>query len=463
MKLKNKILILGILATIFYFFMTLIPYRLNSIGLPRIVAFLLFINFGLQLIYLLTWRQILKHPLEKKLIKLIIFFTIIFSLILILIPPIGSRDVYNYILRARIFTVYHENPYLLTTENFPDDIFFSFSPPQWNYLSMQYGPLWSVISIIFSFLAKNNFFWNVFFYKILALLTNFGIIYFLSKILKKTSPAYELTGIYLYAWNPLILFETLNNAHNDILMVFFVIVAIYLFMQKKFIFSMIILFSSVLVKYITIILLPIFLILIIKETCSLREKIKFLLKIMIVFSLITIIFYFPFWEGLKTFNGLLLQSRLENIKNLSLFTFFIFGGLYGIKKFFFWSTKFILDITRIIGGVIFFILYCWQLIHLKKTCARNIIYYIFLILSFLTLTLVFLQPWYFLWLLPLAILINNPYITLSVFAFTFIGLISYTPFDMSFSMALTFIIILFLSIIFGKRYFLIDFFSKKIK
>lgn len=459
MILKNKILILGGISCIFYAFLAYIPFGFGTLSTPpidpKILSFLFFINLGLFLIYLLTFRLLKKEPASPKLVRVIVLFSLLFSIILLLLPSIGSADIFNYIFRARVFTVYGENPYLVTTENFPQDIFNHFSPKEWNYLPMQYGPLWAGISIGFSTLAKDSFFWNQFLYKLLALVINLGMIYFIGKILSLTSPDYKITGLFLYAWNPFILFEVINNAHNDIFLIFLAIVALYLLLKKRHLWSLIFLLLSVLIKYISLLLFPFFIIFIFKEMINKRERIKFFVKAAFALALIVFLFYLPFWEGWQTLQGLFLQSDIASFINLSLFPSFIFGGAYLLSNFFSWSYQDIIQIVRFGGISIFAIIYFWQL---KKSFpdkdSSGFIYRNFLILFLYTIfAVVFLRSWYFLWTLPLAILIDKKYFLHFIFLITFLGLFSYSIVVISILFLLLFVVLLLIQPFVKERFF----------
>lgn len=459
MKARTKLIFLGLVAAIFCALLGFIPFWFGNLTIPplspKILLFFLLVNLGACLIYLSAFKLIKQSNNPEKLIKIIILFTLVFSIILLLLPAIGSADIFNYIFRARVFTVYDKNPYLVTTADFPNDIFYDFSPKLWNVLPMQYGPPWAALSICFSFIAKNNFFWNQFLYKLLALLTNFGIIYFIYKIVSLIKPAYKINGLLLYAWNPLILFEVINNGHNDILLVFFMLAAIYFLLKKKYLFSLILLLFSILIKYVTLFLLPVFLIFIFKKIVTSKDRIVLMIKAGLIVVLITILFYLPFWSGPETLQGIFKQSKLMSFMNLSLFPSLLFGLNYSLSGLLHWSFTNIMQNVRYLGWVLFLIIYLWQLrLCLKIKTEQEFIYRNFLILFVYIIYAVFsLQPWYFLWALPLASLIDQRYFPAFILLITLTGLLSYTFIVISLISIITFVILFFGTIITKKNYF----------
>ena len=423
--------------------------------------FLLLINLFLALAYWVTFKTA-KSSNGKSIGRIIILFSIAFSLILILIPPMGSADVYNYTYRARVQTVYNENPYIAATENYTDDMFYNFSPKEWNYLTMQYGPLWTSISIGFSSIAKDSFFWNIFLYKLLALFSFFGTAYFIRKILQIINPDKEARGLFLFLWNPLVLFEAINNAHNDMFMIFIVVAAIYLLIKKKYFIALLVLLLSVLLKYITLILVPIFLFFILKDIPQLRKKVKFILKTGISAVAIIVLFYIPFWEGPEIFNGLFQQSQIFTFFNFSLFPGLIFGMAYLIGNNLSWSYDLLSDISRYFSLVAFIFLYFWQIKNYIQNKSRDFIYYTFLALFvYVIFYLTYLQPWYFIWLISLAILVEKKYFLQFIFICTLAGFLSYTIIMNSLIYILIFIVLLFTSFIVKRNYFK-DFLNLKI-
>jgi len=423
--------------------------------------FLLLTNLLLVLTYWVTFRSS-DYTKEKNVGKIIIAFSIAFSIILIMTPPMGSADVYNYTYRARVQTVYDENPYIVATENYTDDMFYNFSPKEWNYLTMQYGPFWTSISIGFSNVAKDSFFWNIFLYKLLAVLSFYGAAYFIWKILKRTNPEKRVQGLFLFLWNPLILFEAINNAHNDMFMIFIVVAAIYLLLKKKYFFSILVLLLSILLKYITLILVPIFLLYIFKNIPQLKERVKFFLKTGISVAIITGLLYVPYWEGFEIFKGLFQQSQIFTFFNFSLFPGLVFGMAYLVGSNYSWSYDLISNISRYFGLAAFVLLYFWQMKNYVQDKSRDFVYYIFLVLFiYVIFYLTYLQPWYFIWLISLAILIEKKYFTQFIVVCTLAGFLSYAIIMNSLIYIIILIILLFASFVAKKNYF-VDFLNLRI-
>ena len=104
-----------------------------------------------------------------------------------------------------------------------------------------------------------------FLFKALIASSFVGTAYFIGKILRKISPENEIFGIIFFALNPLVLIEGLVSGHNDMVMVFFAVFGLYLLIRKNYIFSFLFLFLSIGIKFATVLLLPVFIYIAIKQ------------------------------------------------------------------------------------------------------------------------------------------------------------------------------------------------------
>lgn len=181
-----------------------------------------------------------------------------------------SYDLFNYIFDAKIFTHYHLNPYLYKALDFPKDPMLSFM--HWTHRTYPYGPAWLLITVPLSFLGLNFFLPTFFIFKMLASLSFLGSIYFLQKITSKFSPQKTLVIMSTFAFNPLVLIESLVSAHIDIVMIFFTLWSIWLLMDKKYYRSISLLIISILIKLPTIFLIPVFLVVIFSSLIYKNKK-----------------------------------------------------------------------------------------------------------------------------------------------------------------------------------------------
>ena len=164
-----------------------------------------------------------------------------------------SYDLFNYIFDAKIITHYHLNPYLYKALDFPNDPMLSFM--RWTHRYYPYGPAWLFLTAPISFIGLNIFSLTFFLFKIFISSFFLGTVYFIEKIVKKVSPGNEIYALVFFGLSPLVLIESVLSVHNDIVMMFFAVLGLYLILNKKFIFSLIAIIFSYLIKEVTILLL----------------------------------------------------------------------------------------------------------------------------------------------------------------------------------------------------------------
>ncbi len=195
----------------------------------------------------------------SKLLKIKnIWITIIFtSLILTFSYNAFSYDLFNYIFDAKIITHYHLNPYLHKALDFHHDPMLSFM--HWTQRTYPYGPFWLLLTVPLSFLGLNYFLPTFFLFKILASVSYLGCCFLIYKIAKKINKDEKLI-LSAFAFNPLVIMEVLVSAHNDIEMMFFGLLAVYLFIEKKYWNSLFSLIFSIGIKFATGFLIPVFVI-----------------------------------------------------------------------------------------------------------------------------------------------------------------------------------------------------------
>lgn len=147
------------------------------------------------------------------------------SFLLFFSYPAYSHDIFNYMFDARIVTKYASNPYVHTALQFPDDLWVRFM--HWTHRVYPYGPIWLIVTIPFSFIGFGKFVATLVLFKLLFILTYLGNSFLIYRILKQMDSPRALRGVILFALNPLILIETVISPHNESLMLFFLLLALY--------------------------------------------------------------------------------------------------------------------------------------------------------------------------------------------------------------------------------------------
>lgn len=164
-----------------------------------------------------------------------------------------SYDLFNYIFDAKIITHYHQDPYHHRALDYPKDPMLSFM--QWTHRVYPYGPVWLAITVPLSFIGANIFLLTFFLFKFMIAGFYLGAVFLVFKINQKFNPEYAEFNTVFFALNPLVIVESLVSSHNDIVMIFFALLGVYLCIVRKRMFAVLAIIISSQVKIPTIALL----------------------------------------------------------------------------------------------------------------------------------------------------------------------------------------------------------------
>jgi len=212
------------------------------------------IIFTLFIFYFLIILAVKKTGFSKKQLFGLIGLS---CLVLFLSYPAFSHDIFNYLFDARIVTKYQQNPYFAKALDYPQDLWTRFM--HWTHRTYPYGPIWLLLTLPFSYLGFGKFVLTLINFKFLFLLFHLGNLFFIYKIVNKVNPKYTRQALVFYAFNPLIMIESIVSPHNEVMMLFFLLTAIYYgLLEKKYFSGIINLLISAGVKFVTAIYLPFF-------------------------------------------------------------------------------------------------------------------------------------------------------------------------------------------------------------
>lgn len=218
---------------------------------PLSTAIFLSLVFLLFIFYFLLLWLVKKEKISQHQIWWLIILT---SGVLLFSYPAFSHDIFNYMFDAKTVITYKTSPYSVRPLDFPNDPWLHFM--HWVHRQSIYPQFWIGLSIIPYVLGFGKFLLILYNFKMLISLAHLGTGYFIYKILKRVNSQSALLGLTFFAFNPLILIENLVSSHQDIVMMFFAIWAIYLLVENKKVTSFFLLALSVQIKYLTIFLLP---------------------------------------------------------------------------------------------------------------------------------------------------------------------------------------------------------------
>jgi hypothetical protein len=209
--------------------------------------------------YWFGYRHVLR-PLSsrpgwnRRMAFLILGFGLLFNLVLLPVYPFNAVDIYENILRGRISAVYHLNPFVATPQHIPNDPFYPYSVFR-SYTS-PYGPLWETFAGLASRIAGDGYLTNLFIFKAVSIAGYLTTAALIGLALRKLAPNRQLTGMYLFAWNPLVILMTGGAGHNDPVMTAFMLLSVYFLVQRRYSAASLAAIAGGLVKFIPFMLVP---------------------------------------------------------------------------------------------------------------------------------------------------------------------------------------------------------------
>ncbi len=357
--------------------------------------YLLFFAVTLGLLYIL-FGTLLKKSLKTLPRGLVIFILIItfsaISFIAVQTLPYRSQDIYHDLVLIKGNINYGLNPYLTTPNDLSAESWTKYLV-HWRDLQMTYGPIWvfiltAILNITTSLIQI------LIILKILFLIVFVTCGYLLNKIMNLLGIIKEkkiwLIGIFLF--NPLVIQYFLIDLHTDIFICLSILLSYYFFLKKNYVASIFSLLGGGLIKYISLILIPIPLMKIILQ--KKQNKIITLLIISTVSCIIIFAAYYPFGLTPKLFQGI--ENELTQR-----------SGMYESS----FGSLILLQLTRNIAAV--------KLIGIVVAVISTFFYiksnsplrYIFPFIIIYSIGVPWFMPHYILWIIPLSFILFPWWIT----------------------------------------------------
>lgn len=344
--------------------------------------------FATLTIYLLILIRIIKKFPWRLIATTTLVFFIPIAIISLFTPPTGSADGFWNLFLVKGYVTQGMNPYTTTPFMIQDDTWFS-SVAAWQGLQMTHGPLW--IWFLYIPAAFSSIFYALLFAKSFVLLAVLVTAFLLWKLagLYKLTEKKKAFIITFFLLSPFVIQNTLVDMHNDVLVMLFVTLALYMYKNRLFALSFLSLLCGGLVKYAPLMLLVVpFFGLLFESNMSNRRKIYEIVFIISAGIVIITLVSTPFLDGLKTMPGLQNEMLYRSSPQFSLPGAYILGVL-----------KLQPIIIRLVGFIIGFILTLYFTIKKKELLAFSIP----MLLLFLIGTPWF-QAWYVLWIYPTLLL-----------------------------------------------------------
>ncbi|MGD9891849.1 MAG: glycosyltransferase family 39 protein [Dehalococcoidia bacterium] len=270
----------------------------TTAGFARFVATLVIWGAGYALIC-----HISRRPFTDGARRALFLFPIVFALTLVPTWAAASKDVYHYVLEGRTLVVYGESPLTTPPAAFPDDPL-RWIVSSWEWEPSRYGPLWAQIAAVPVWVAGDHLRAAVLGFKVIGVVSFLAIVALVYATARRVRPDLAIPAFVFVAWNPLLLFESAANAHNDIVMVAFTALALYCAARRNWTLAFPALAAAVLVKFTTGLLGPLLLIWAWQTTRGRPVERRQIIVGLGLAVCLTVVCYALFWTGADTFRAL---------------------------------------------------------------------------------------------------------------------------------------------------------------
>lgn len=216
-------------------------------------ALLLLALFGL---YWLAFRLVDRGRAVPSLLFLL-GTAVLFAIPLLQAYPINANDLFRYVIRGRITSVYSQNPYATPPDAIADDPFLPLAG-EWEDATSPYGPLWELLAGGITGITQDNLLAGLLTFKLVGLLAHLACGWLIWRMLASAAPARQRSTTLLWLWNPALLLMFVVDAHNDVLMMVGQLVAVWFWRQKRPSLTLFFLLLAALVKPIGLLPIPFF-------------------------------------------------------------------------------------------------------------------------------------------------------------------------------------------------------------
>jgi hypothetical protein len=366
-------------------------------------------------------------------------FPLLFAALLLLVYPVTSVDLYDYVFRGRMLVHYTANTFIQVPQDFRSDPLFDYVA--WRRAVTAYGPLWEGLSWLTGRLAGEtpgglggiaprdaDLLRLMLAYKALGTL---GFLLCGAAIwgaLGRIAPERRALGLYFWLWNPLALWETVAAGHNDAWMALFIVLAVWAFsagakmptrqgdklpsgapgtsvtlspahLVSSSLAAFLALTAGGLIKFLSLFLGPVLLAAALRRRPSWRARGRLMLLVGAVCLAAAALAYAPFWAGWETFRNFGDRTTLFTATWLATLQ----AGLaaHGVEKALAQQIATMIGLGLLLVGVLWA---TWRAWSAPERVAEHMLW---LLLWFLFCCNPWFQPWYLLW--PLALVALQPW------------------------------------------------------
>ncbi|HZT05578.1 MAG TPA: hypothetical protein VFC51_00975 [Chloroflexota bacterium] len=180
-----------------------------SLGPTLGLVVTLLVLFALYLAAIATARQCA----DRRGMAIVLGAGALSTLALLVTYPLFSLDIFYYMSADRIWSVYHENPFVVPPLQAAHDPFFPYTA--WGHYPLPYGPLWPWLTRFTGSAGGGDIGRTLLAFKALSSAAYLLAIPAVAWAAAPLGPGRRVVASCAFAWNPLVLIELVGNGHND--------------------------------------------------------------------------------------------------------------------------------------------------------------------------------------------------------------------------------------------------------
>lgn len=376
-------------------------WRRNALEYAGFVA----VTFGLYAVALFAvWRG---RPRVRTV--LVFGFPVLFCAALVFMYPPTAADVFHYHADARTMWVFDRNP--LTVAPAATGYVMAIS---WADQPSPYGPLWTLLTAPVAIPAGDHWYAGLLGFKLLASLSLLSCVWLVYRLVRRTRPGWELVAVVLFAWNPFVLVRVAGNGHNDLVMMFFVLLSLERAERRDWLCAFPALTAGVLVKFAPVLLgPPLLLFALWQSEGDLWQRVRGLVPAAVVSVALAVLVYAPFWAGTDTFAVPVDGSSNKMITSLPMLIQFRLETVAGM------ANDSATAMAKYLTRGLFLLLYLPLVWQARRDFTRLVGASATVLFLYLLIAAGWYRPWYVLWPLVLLALLTGSWYTVLFLALSF--------------------------------------------
>ncbi len=226
-------------------------------------------------------------------------FTLCFGLCFVFWPGGVSQEALLSTIYARLVVVYHINPYLASVSVLAHDPLYSLLPAG-TFVTPHVGPIWLDLMLPLAWLTRGEPVLALLSFRLSGLgfhLVNALLIW---GILSRLRPEARLSGMLLYAWNPLLLLLDVSEMHAELVVLFFLLLGVFLIQRRILLVGWVCLLLSVLINPLCLLPCLLFLRVLARELRGLTRgrRVLWWLALLALSILVVVMACASYWAGL---------------------------------------------------------------------------------------------------------------------------------------------------------------------